>query len=135
MPSSVRTASARAGSGIANPPSPAAINARRDSIGGSVIFKFLQSYIEPGARPARGNPMRLRLAILAAMQVFLAAAAQGAELSPDLRVLMEGFQVHRRTAAAYLRTNNADLGAIEIERLQQRWTADREKLLPTTLAD
>lgn len=79
--------------------------------------------------------MRLRLAILAALHMLLAVPAPAAELSPDLRVLTEGFQVHRRTAAAYLRNNNPDLGAVEVERLQQRWAADRAKLLPATLAD
>ncbi len=79
--------------------------------------------------------MRLQLVLLAAMQIVLGGVAHAAELSPDLRALTEGFQAHRRTAAAYLRTNNADLGAIEVERLQQRWAIDRAKLLPATLAD
>jgi hypothetical protein len=45
-----------------------------------------------------------------------------------LRALIEGFQAHRRVANGYLRTHNADLGAVEIERLRERWSADRRRL-------
>jgi hypothetical protein len=50
--------------------------------------------------------------------------AIGAELTPAQRALFEGFSSHRRVAIGYLRTGNADLGAIEIEKLIDRWKAD-----------
>jgi hypothetical protein len=65
----------------------------------------------------------------------LGGGALARELPPDLRRLIEGFQAHRRVAIGYLRTQNGDLGAAEIERLQRRWLADRRKLLPATAAD
>lgn len=75
------------------------------------------------------------MAILATLQVLSCAGALARELPPDLRALIEGFQSHRRVAIGYLRTQNGDLGAIEIERLRDRWTTDRGKLSPVTVAD
>ena len=79
--------------------------------------------------------MLVRIALLAALQVWLCAGALARDLSPDLRVLIEGFQAHRRVALGYLRTQNGELGAVEIERLRERWTADRRKLAPSTAGD
>lgn len=83
--------------------------------------------------------MRVRMALLAGLQVLLCCGALGRDLSPnlppDLRTLIEGFQAHRRVAIGYLRTQNGDFGAVEIERLRDRWTADRRKLSPTIAAD
>jgi len=75
------------------------------------------------------------LAIVATLQALLCAGALARELPPDLRALIEGFQAHRRVAAGYLRTHNGDLGAVEIERLRERWSADRRKLTPASAAD
>ena len=85
--------------------------------------------------PGKGHAMRMRVAIVAALTALLCAGALARELPPDLRSLIEGFQAHRRVAIGYLRTQNGDLGAAEIERLQRRWLADRRKLLPATAAD
>ena len=62
--------------------------------------------------------MRLTVAILAVLQALLCSAALSGELSPDLRGLIERFEAHRRVAVGYLRTQNGDLGAVEIERLR-----------------
>jgi hypothetical protein len=78
--------------------------------------------------------MIARWIALAVLQVGLAVAANAAELAPELRALIEGFQAHRRTADAYLRTQNIELAAIEIERLRERWAADRARL-PALPAD
>jgi hypothetical protein len=76
--------------------------------------------------------MFVRMAILLALQVWLSADALARELSPNLRALIEGFQAHRRTALGYLRTQNAELGAVEIERLRGRWRTDRGRLSAAT---
>ena len=90
--------------------------------------------------PGKGHAMRVRVAIMAVLTALLCMGALGTgalarELPPDLRSLIKGFQAHRRVASGYLRTQNGDLGAAEIERLQRRWSADRRKLLPATAAD
>ena len=79
--------------------------------------------------------MRVTMVLLAGLQVLLCCAAVARDLPSDLRALIEGFQAHRRVAIGYLRTQNVDLGAVEIERLRDRWAADRGKLSATTLAD
>jgi hypothetical protein len=79
--------------------------------------------------------MFVRMTLLAALQVLACAGALAGDLSPDLRALIEGFQAHRRVAIGYLRTQNGDLGAVEIERLRERLSADRRKLSPATAAD
>ena len=53
-----------------------------------------------------------------------------AELSPAERTLLDGFAAHRRIAIGYLRTGNAELSAIEIEKLRDRWTRDTRALGP-----
>jgi len=83
----------------------------------------------------KGHAMRVTMAIVAVVATQLCTGAQARELPPDLRSLIDGFQAHRRVAVGYLRTQNGDLGATEIERLQRRWSADRRKLLPATAAD
>ena len=79
--------------------------------------------------------MRLTGAILAVLQALLCTAALAGELSPDLRGLIEHFQAHRRVAVGYLRTQNGDLGAVEIERLRDGLIADSGRIAPVALAD
>ena len=64
--------------------------------------------------------MRVRIALLVGLQVLLCCGALGRDLPPDLRTLIEGFQAHRRVAIGYLRTQNVDLGVVEIERLSKQ---------------
>jgi hypothetical protein len=78
--------------------------------------------------------MRVTIAMLAAL-LALTGAALAAELPSDLRGLIEGFQAHRRVALGYLRTQNGDLAAVEIERLRDRLAADRGKIAPRGLTD
>jgi hypothetical protein len=75
------------------------------------------------------------MALLAGLQILLCFGAQARDLPPDLRTLIEGFQAYRRVAIGYLRTQNGDLGAVEIEHLRDRWIADRRKLSPATATD
>jgi hypothetical protein len=75
--------------------------------------------------------MRFLMALLVAMSVLAGSAVLARELPPDLRALVENFQALRRVAAGYLRTQNGDLGAVEIERLRDRLAADRDKLAPS----
>jgi hypothetical protein len=72
---------------------------------------------------------------LAVVLVLTGAGALAGEWSPDLRALIENFQAHRRVAIGYLRTQNGDLGAVEIERLRQAWSADRRGLSRANAAD
>lgn len=78
--------------------------------------------------------MRGAIAVLAGLLAF-SAVAQAGELLPEQRRLFEGFAAHRRVAIGYLRTQNADLGAVEIERLRDRLVADRNKLGSLVLTD
>jgi hypothetical protein len=79
--------------------------------------------------------MRIRWLSAAALQVLLCAGALAKDLPPDLHALIEGFLGHRRIAIGYLRTQNVDLGAVEIERLRERWTRDRAAAAAATLVD
>jgi hypothetical protein len=79
--------------------------------------------------------MRFPIAVLAGLQALLCVAGLVGELSPDQRQLIETFQAYRRVAAGYLRTQNADLGAVEIERLRDSLTAGRGKILSSTPTD
>lgn len=56
-----------------------------------------------------------------------------AEPAAELRALLDGFYGHRRVALGYLRAENTDLAAIEIEHLRGQWAADLKKL-PAALA-
>ena len=78
--------------------------------------------------------MRVRFAALAAL-LALTGAALAAELPSDLGGLFDGFQAHRRVALGYLRTQNGDLAAVEIERMRDRLAADRGKIVPRALTD
>jgi hypothetical protein len=62
-------------------------------------------------------------------------AATARDLGPEMRVLLGHFQEQRRIAMAYLRTDNVDLGAIEIETLRDRWLADRRAIEAAVAAD
>jgi hypothetical protein len=79
--------------------------------------------------------MLARVALLTALQALFCVGALARDLPPDLRGLFEGFQAHRRVAIGYLRTDNADLGAVEIERLRARWADDRRRLSAQRAAD
>jgi hypothetical protein len=80
--------------------------------------------------------MQMRMALIAVMQtVLLCISAAARELPLDFRPLFEDFQTHRRIAVGYLRTQNVELGAIEIERLRARWTFNRGKLQVEYLRD
>jgi hypothetical protein len=85
----------------------------------------------------KGLAMRTRVKMftMALLTVFTFAGAVARDLPQELGSLVEGFQAHRRAAIGYLRTQNSDLGATEIERLQRRWAADRVKLPSATVAD
>ncbi len=71
------------------------------------------------------NGISLRIARVVIVAALTAAPAAARELATELRSLLEHFQENRRVALAYLRTNNTDLGAMEIEQLRERWLADR----------
>ena len=85
--------------------------------------------------PGKGHAMRVKLAFAMIVAALLCGGALARELPQELRSLIEGFQAHRRVAIGYLRTQNGDLGAAEIESLQRRWAADRAKLPSTAVAD
>jgi len=71
--------------------------------------------------------MRFKWVVILGLQCC-AVAVSAQELTGMQRALFEGFQTYRRTAVGYLRTNNIDLAAIEIERLRDRWNRDRAAL-------
>ena len=75
--------------------------------------------------------LRAALAITALAVV----AALASDVAPELRALIEDFQAHRRVAVGYLRTDNADLGAFEVERLRDRWIANVKKIPPALLRE
>ena len=50
--------------------------------------------------------------------------ALAGELAPELRTAIDGFSAHRRVALGYLRTDNPELAAIEIEQMRDRWQQD-----------
>ena len=71
----------------------------------------------------------------AALLALTSGVAVARDLPAELRALIEGLQAHRRVALAYLRTQNSDLAAVEIETLHDRFAADRKKLSASTLSD
>jgi hypothetical protein len=75
------------------------------------------------------------MALWAVLLLTPPAGALARELPPDLRALFEGFQTYRRAAIGYLRTENTDLAAIQIERLRERWATDRRRLSAAITAD
>ncbi len=78
-------------------------------------------------------PARIfRLLIVGAL---MAAPAAARELAPELASLLEHFQENRRVALAYLRTDNVELGAAQIETLRDRWLADRHAAEAQAAAD
>lgn len=79
--------------------------------------------------------MRLRMMRHAAWALILCGHALAAELAPDVRALIEEFQSYRRVAAGYLRSQNAELGAVEVERLRDRLAADRGRLSAASQRD
>ena len=81
------------------------------------------------------NAMFARIAGVLIVAALTAAPAIARELAPRLRALLEHFEESRRVASAYLRTRNIDLGAIEIEKLRDRWLADRSLVQSPGAAD
>ena len=79
--------------------------------------------------------MRVTRALVAVLTLLHCAGALARDLPPDVQGLVEHFQAYRRTAIGYLRTQNGDLGAVEIERLRDRWMTDRRALSPSAVAD
>ncbi len=79
--------------------------------------------------------MRARWSWLLIASALAALPAPASDASTELRAFLEQFQAHRRIAIGYLRTDNPDLGAVEIERLRDRWAADLGRLPPKVLAD
>ncbi len=76
-----------------------------------------------------------------AIVVLAAGATSAQEFTPALRTLFDGFESHRRVALGYLRTDNTDLAAVELERLVERWRNDlrgigaTERSLQRSIAD
>jgi hypothetical protein len=56
--------------------------------------------------------------------IWLLAAAALAEPQDSVRTLFDNFAAHRRVAAGYLRTGNAELAANEIDILRSGWERD-----------
>jgi hypothetical protein len=79
--------------------------------------------------------MPIRWLLAAGLQVLLCGGLLAKELPADLRGLIEGFQSYRRVAIGYLRTQNVELGAVEIERLRERWARDRKAAEVAAQAD
>ena len=75
--------------------------------------------------------MRLTAALV--IMALAMGTTLASDVAPQLRSLIEDFQAHRRVAVGYLRTNNADLAAFEVERLRDRWNADMRKIPPELL--
>ena len=76
-----------------------------------------------------------RIARLLLVAALTSAAAAARELAPELASLLEHFQENRRVALAYLRTDNVELGAMQIETLRDRWLADRRAAEAQAAAD
>ena len=74
--------------------------------------------------------------LLALMVLALSfGQALSKELAPELRGMIDTFSAHRRIAIGYLRTDNPELGTIEIERMRDRWAKDLRELPPDILKD
>jgi hypothetical protein len=78
--------------------------------------------------------MRARLLALVVLALCIGQALSK-ELAPELRSMIDGFLAHRRIAIGYLRTDNRELGAVEIERLRDRWTKDWRDIPPNVVQD
>ena len=85
--------------------------------------------------PPNMSAIFARIAGVLIVAALTAAPAIARELAPRLRDLLEHFEESRRVASAYLRTRNIDLGAIEIEKLRDRWLADRSLVQSAGAAD
>lgn len=78
--------------------------------------------------------MGVRWLALAALGLVVGHAL-AAELTPELRTAIDGFSAHRRVAMGYLRTDNSELAAIEIEQMRDRWQEDVRSIPPGVLND
>ena len=79
--------------------------------------------------------MHIIVTTLAALLMLLPSLALARDLPSDLRALIENLQAHRRVALGYLRTQNGDLAAVEVERLRDKLADNRRALSYLTLAD
>ena len=79
--------------------------------------------------------MHIAVTVLSVLLTLLPGYAPARDLPGELRVLIEDFHAHRRVALGYLRTQNGDLAAVEIERLRDKLANDRRALSDLTLAD
>ena len=78
--------------------------------------------------------MGVRWLALAVLVLSVGHALAG-ELTPELRTAIDGFAAHRRVAMGYLRTDNPELAAIEIERMRDRWQSDVRSIPPGVVND
>src|SRR5260221_1664883 len=62
------------------------------------------------------------VARIACFVVVLSGCAASADDLADFNAALESASSHNRVAIGYLRTGNADLAALEIERLRDSWT-------------
>jgi len=67
-----------------------------------------------------------RIACLAAALFGGLAESRGADL-PEFNAAMEAVSAHNRVAIGYLRTENPDLAALEIDRLRNAWATFTER--------
>lgn len=79
--------------------------------------------------------MRTGLLLCLCLTLFDPANLPGQTSHAEVERLIVNLQAHRRVALAYLRTENADLAAIEIERLIDRWKTDIAALTPAQMRD
>ncbi len=78
--------------------------------------------------------MGARWLALVALVLSVGCALAG-ELAPELRTAIDGFSAHRRVALGYLRTDNPELAAIEIEQMRDRWQQDMRNIPPDAKND
>ena len=65
--------------------------------------------------------MIFRLACATCLVLLLAGAAAKADDLDDFNAAVEAAEAHNRVAIGYLRTGNADLASLEIDRLRMAW--------------
>lgn len=80
--------------------------------------------------------MLSRLACLACLTLILVAAIPAAKADElaDFNAAVETAAAHNRVAIGYLRTGNADLASLEIDRLREAWKRVSERKRPEIFA-
>jgi hypothetical protein len=76
-------------------------------------------------------PPAIRAAVLS---LFLLGSAARADDLADFNAAVEAASAHNRVAIEYLRNGNADLAAIELDRLREAWTKVGEHKRPAVFA-